>query len=207
MGVIDGHDVRALRRALRAAFEAERPVVVHVRDRQGQGLRARRGRRPRGHGEVARRQAEVDRQRACRRRAKPRRRKPPRRRSTRRCSARRWCASASATRACRHHRRDELRHRALDPPEGDARALLRRRHRRAAGGAVRRRPGAAGHAARWRRSTRPSCSAPTTRSSTTSACRTLPVTFCMDRAGLVGDDGPTHHGVVRHRLPALRCRT
>ena len=25
----------------------------------------------------------------------------------------------------------------------------------------------------------------------------------MDRAGLVGDDGPTHHGVVRHRLPAL----
>src|SRR5213079_453473 len=23
---------------------------------------------------------------------------------------------------------------------------------------------------------------------------TLPVTFCMDRAGLVGDDGPTHHG-------------
>ena len=23
----------------------------------------------------------------------------------------------------------------------------------------------------------------------------LPVTFCMDRAGLVGDDGPTHHGV------------
>src|SRR6185437_4153895 len=22
----------------------------------------------------------------------------------------------------------------------------------------------------------------------------LPVTFCMDRAGLVGDDGPTHHG-------------
>jgi 1-deoxy-D-xylulose-5-phosphate synthase len=23
----------------------------------------------------------------------------------------------------------------------------------------------------------------------------LPVTFCLDRAGLVGDDGPTHHGV------------
>src|SRR3712207_8439395 len=22
----------------------------------------------------------------------------------------------------------------------------------------------------------------------------LPVVFCMDRAGLVGDDGPTHHG-------------
>ena len=25
--------------------------------------------------------------------------------------------------------------------------------------------------------------------------QTLPVVFCMDRAGLVGDDGPTHHGV------------
>ncbi len=35
----------------------------------------------------------------------------------------------------------------------------------------------------------------------------LPVTICMDRAGLVGDDGPTHHGVfdisyLRH-LPGL----
>ena len=26
------------------------------------------------------------------------------------------------------------------------------------------------------------------------ALQRLPVTFCMDRAGLVGDDGPTHHG-------------
>jgi 1-deoxy-D-xylulose-5-phosphate synthase len=26
------------------------------------------------------------------------------------------------------------------------------------------------------------------------ALQSLPVTFCMDRAGLVGDDGPTHHG-------------
>ena len=52
-----------------------------------------------------------------------------------------------------------------------ARALLRRRHRRAAGGPVRRRARARGRASRWRRSTRRSCSAPTTRSSTTSACR------------------------------------
>ena len=32
LGVIDGHDVRAMRRALRAAFEAERPVVIHCRE-------------------------------------------------------------------------------------------------------------------------------------------------------------------------------
>jgi 1-deoxy-D-xylulose-5-phosphate synthase len=37
-GVIDGHDVRAVRRALRAAFEAERPVVVHVATVKGKGF-------------------------------------------------------------------------------------------------------------------------------------------------------------------------
>jgi 1-deoxy-D-xylulose-5-phosphate synthase len=31
----------------------------------------------------------------------------------------------------------------------------------------------------------------------------LPVVFCMDRAGLVGDDGPTHHGVFD--IAYLRC--
>jgi 1-deoxy-D-xylulose-5-phosphate synthase len=38
MGVIDGHDVRAVRAALRAAFEAERPVVVHVATVKGKGF-------------------------------------------------------------------------------------------------------------------------------------------------------------------------
>jgi 1-deoxy-D-xylulose-5-phosphate synthase len=38
MGVIDGHDVRAVRRALTAAFEAERPVVVHVATVKGKGF-------------------------------------------------------------------------------------------------------------------------------------------------------------------------
>jgi 1-deoxy-D-xylulose-5-phosphate synthase len=36
--VIDGHDVRALRGALRAAFEAERPVVIHVATVKGKGF-------------------------------------------------------------------------------------------------------------------------------------------------------------------------
>src|SRR6201987_2727550 len=35
MGVIDGHDVKALRRALTEAFESERPVVVHIPTGQG----------------------------------------------------------------------------------------------------------------------------------------------------------------------------
>src|SRR3954471_9864003 len=38
MGVIDGHDVREVRRALNAAFEAERPVVVHVATVKGKGF-------------------------------------------------------------------------------------------------------------------------------------------------------------------------
>ncbi|MGH2839223.1 MAG: 1-deoxy-D-xylulose-5-phosphate synthase N-terminal domain-containing protein, partial [Solirubrobacteraceae bacterium] len=37
-GVIDGHDVRALRFALRSAFVAERPVVVHIATVKGKGF-------------------------------------------------------------------------------------------------------------------------------------------------------------------------
>jgi 1-deoxy-D-xylulose-5-phosphate synthase len=38
MGVIDGHDVHALRDALREAFDAERPVVVHIHTVKGKGF-------------------------------------------------------------------------------------------------------------------------------------------------------------------------
>jgi len=38
MGVIDGHDVHALRAALREAFAADRPVVVHVHTVKGKGF-------------------------------------------------------------------------------------------------------------------------------------------------------------------------
>jgi 1-deoxy-D-xylulose-5-phosphate synthase len=38
MGVIDGHDVRALRVALREAVAAERPVVVHIATVKGKGF-------------------------------------------------------------------------------------------------------------------------------------------------------------------------
>ncbi len=65
--------------------------------RQGQGLRARRGRRPGGHGEVARRQG----QRHPQPRARPQEVRGAqgagRARSTRRSSATRWSRSASAT--------------------------------------------------------------------------------------------------------------
>jgi len=35
------------------------------------------------------------------------------------------------------------------------------------------------------------------------ALQKLPVIFCLDRAGLVGDDGPTHHGA--YDLAFMRC--
>jgi 1-deoxy-D-xylulose-5-phosphate synthase len=38
MGVIDGHDVAALRRALTSALEADRPVVVHIHTVKGKGF-------------------------------------------------------------------------------------------------------------------------------------------------------------------------
>ncbi len=38
MGVVDGHDVHALREALREAFAADRPVVVHIHTVKGKGF-------------------------------------------------------------------------------------------------------------------------------------------------------------------------
>jgi 1-deoxy-D-xylulose-5-phosphate synthase len=38
LGVVDGHDVGALREALREAFEADRPVVVHIHTVKGKGF-------------------------------------------------------------------------------------------------------------------------------------------------------------------------
>jgi 1-deoxy-D-xylulose-5-phosphate synthase len=40
MGPIDGHDVTALRTTLEAAFEADRPVVVHIHTVKGKGFEA-----------------------------------------------------------------------------------------------------------------------------------------------------------------------
>jgi 1-deoxy-D-xylulose-5-phosphate synthase len=39
MGVVDGHDVRALRRALREALAAQRPVVIHCATVKGKGFK------------------------------------------------------------------------------------------------------------------------------------------------------------------------
>ena len=56
---------------------------------------------------------------------------------------------------------------------------------------------------RWRRSTRPSCSAAYDQIVHDVCLQNLNVVFAMDRAGLVGDDGPTHHGAFD--IAYLRC--
>ncbi|MCW2991093.1 MAG: 1-deoxy-D-xylulose-5-phosphate synthase, partial [Solirubrobacterales bacterium] len=38
IGVVDGHDVRALRRAIKQALDAQRPVVVHIATVKGKGF-------------------------------------------------------------------------------------------------------------------------------------------------------------------------
>src|SRR5439155_12891163 len=40
VGVIDGHDVKALREAIGEALEADRPVVVHIKTVKGKGFAA-----------------------------------------------------------------------------------------------------------------------------------------------------------------------
>ena len=102
MGVIDGHDVRALRRALREALAAERPVVVHCATVKGkgfapaeegglEGMEKWHAAKPKSIANGAPGAGPVQR----RRRPRPSRRRRP----TRRCSARRWSPRPSATTA------------------------------------------------------------------------------------------------------------
>ena len=114
MGVIDGHDVGALRGALQEAFDADRPVVVHIHTVKGKGFApAEEGglesmekwhaakpnsivdRKPaRGWCAVQRvRLARGDRAGTAGEAAAARARRP----STRRSSARRWSPRRSAT--------------------------------------------------------------------------------------------------------------
>ena len=103
MGVIDGHDVRALREALREALAAQRPVVVHIATVKGkgfapaedgglEGMEKWHAAKPNSiaNGAPAPQRAAPSGQRTS---------AAKRRRSTRRCSARRSCANASATSA------------------------------------------------------------------------------------------------------------
>ena len=148
MGVINGHDVRALRRALREALAAERPVVVHCATVKGkgfapaeegglEGMEKWHAAKPKSISNGAA-GLEAD-------RGAGHRRAEARAASVHAGVRQRAGGRVPARRARdRDHRRDELGHRPQHPPARAARALLRRRDRRAAGGAVRGRTRARG---------------------------------------------------------------
>ena len=161
MGVIDGHDVHALREALSEAFESERPVVVHIHTVKGKGFAPAEagGLETMEEWHAAKPNSIVNGQPAA---AKPvpvtgnrlargdraageaaRRRRAAAVHA--RSSPTRIVAEAKARRAGdRDHRRDGGGDRPAEARRRGARAVLRRRHRRAERGAAGLGLGAAG---------------------------------------------------------------
>ncbi|MHB1465257.1 MAG: 1-deoxy-D-xylulose-5-phosphate synthase [Thermoleophilia bacterium] len=50
VGIIDGHDIKALRRSIRAAIEIERPVLIHIKTTKGKGYEPAEARPDAFHG-------------------------------------------------------------------------------------------------------------------------------------------------------------
>jgi 1-deoxy-D-xylulose-5-phosphate synthase len=193
MGVIDGHDVRALRRALKAAFEAERPVVVHVATVKGKGFAPAEdgGLEGMEHWHAAKPNSIADRRPAP---SKPKSATPPPPQYTQ-------VFGDALVRECQRDPRvvgitaamnsgtglsilqKAMPERYFDVGIAEQQAVLF-----AAGLALQgMRPVAAIYSTFLQRAFDQIVH--------DVALQSLPVTFCMDRAGLVGDDGPTHHGV------------
>ena len=203
MGVIDGHDVHALRDALRRAFEAERPVVVHVATVKGKGFApAEEGGLEGMEKWHAAKPNSIAKRMPAPAAKKPQGAKvaPPQYTKV---------FGEALVRECRRDRRvvgitaamnsgtglsilqKELPDRYFDVGIAEQQAVLF-----ASGLAL--------------QGARPVCAIYSTFLQRAydqivhDVClQSLPVVFCMDRAGLVGDDGPTHHGVFD--IAYLRC--
>lgn len=50
VGIIDGHDIKALRKSLKAAMEIERPVLIHIKTTKGKGYEPAEARPDTFHG-------------------------------------------------------------------------------------------------------------------------------------------------------------
>jgi 1-deoxy-D-xylulose-5-phosphate synthase len=192
MGVVDGHDVRALRRALRAAFEAERPVVIHVATVKGKGFAPAEdgGLEGMEKWHAAKPNSIADRRPATPVKAAP--------------GGAPQYTQVFGEAIVREAKRDErvvgitaamnsgtglsLLQKAMPDRYFDVGIAEQQAVLFAAGLALQgMRPVAAIYSTFLQRAfdqiVHDVC------------LQSLPVTFCMDRAGLVGDDGPTHHGV------------
>jgi 1-deoxy-D-xylulose-5-phosphate synthase len=191
LGVIDGHDVRAMRRALRTAFEAERPVVIHCATVKGKGFA------PAENGGLE----GMEKWHAAKPKSIASRRPAPSRPSTPAPPQYTQVFGEALVRECERDPRvigitaamnsgtglsilqKAMPERYFDVGIAEQQGILF-----AAGAALSgMRPVAAIYSTFLQRAfdqiVHDVC------------LQNLPVTFCMDRAGLVGDDGPTHHGV------------
>ena len=202
MGVIDGHDVRALRRALREAFDAERPVVVHVATVKGKGFAPAEDGGLEGMekwhaakpNSIAKRRAPAP--------AKPAG-KPGAaavhaglRRGAGRASAERDQRVVGITAAMNSGTGLNILQKAMPDRYFDVGIAEQQAILFAAGLALQgARPVAAIYSTFLQRAfdqiVHDVC------------LQSLPVVFALDRAGLVGDDGPTHHGAFD--IAYLRC--
>lgn len=50
IGIVDGHDIKALRKSIRAAIEIERPVLIHIKTTKGKGYEPAEARPDTFHG-------------------------------------------------------------------------------------------------------------------------------------------------------------
>ena len=191
LGVIDGHDVRAMRRALSAAFEAERPVVIHCATVKGKGFA------PAEQGGLE----GMEKWHAAKPKSIAQRRPAPSAPSSPAPPQYTQVFGEALVRECERDPRvigitaamnsgtglsllqKALPERYFDVGIAEQQAVLF-----AAGMALSgMRPVAAIYSTFLQRAFDQIIH---------DVClQKLPVTFCMDRAGLVGDDGPTHHGV------------
>ena len=191
LGVVDGHDVRAMRRALRTAFEAERPVVIHCATVKGKGFA------PAENGGLE----GMEKWHAAKPKSIASRMPAPSRPSSPAPPQYTQVFGEAMVRECERDPRvigitaamnsgtglsilqKAMPERYFDVGIAEQQGILF-----AAGAALQgMRPVAAIYSTFLQRAfdqiVHDVC------------LQNLPVTFAMDRAGLVGDDGPTHHGV------------
>ncbi len=174
-GPFDGHDIEGLEQALRNAAELRRPGGRPRPHPEGPGLRPGRERPDQAPARHRRREAGVV--------HRGLHRSPHQ-------------GGRGAPRAGGHHRRHARLDRAAPLRRALPRPLLRRRHRRAARRHRRPRAWPWAGSAPSSPSTPRSSPGPSTRSIYDVGLHRQPVVFCLDRAGITGDDGPSHHGVL-----------
>src|SRR5436190_9261705 len=201
MGVIDGHDVRAVRKALRAAFEAERPVVIHVATVKGKGFApAEEGGLEGMEKWHAAKPKSIAGGRVTPSRPKTGTAPPPQYTQVFGEAMVRECGRdervVGITAAMNSGTGLSILQKAMPDRYFDVGIAEQQAVLFAAGMALQgKRPVAAIYSTFLQRAydqiVHDVC------------LQQLPVTFCMDRAGLVGDDGPTHHGAFD--IAYLRC--